>query len=105
MGGVEVTSYNLQWDKGTGEAEWFNIIGFSPSSLALKTTITSDVVGGVTYNFKVIAKNVHGWAESYSDIVEIKAAQIPDQMQVITTSIDVTTGAVRIDWVEPHDGH
>lgn len=49
MGGVEVTSYNLQWDKATGGNEWFDLIGYSPSQLELSTTVTSDVVGGNTY--------------------------------------------------------
>jgi hypothetical protein len=35
MGGIEVTSYNLQWDKASNGAEWFNIFGFEPVSLEL----------------------------------------------------------------------
>lgn len=104
-GGVEVTSYHLQWDKGSDGATWFNVIGFSPSSLVLKTTITSEVVGGVTYKFKVRARNVHGWAPEFSESSGIKAAQIPDKMAKLSTSIDAATGGVRIDWVAPHDGY
>lgn len=36
-GGATITSYNLQWDKGTNGATWYNIIGFSPASLQLTT--------------------------------------------------------------------
>ena len=74
MGGVEVISYHLQWDKGTDGATWYDVIGYSPSSLDVKTIITSEVVGGTTYLLKVRAKNVHGWATDYSDVVAIKAA-------------------------------
>ena len=49
MGGVQVTSYNLQWDKATNGVDWFNLIGYSPSQLELSTTVTSDVIGGNTY--------------------------------------------------------
>lgn len=105
MGGVQVTSYNLQWDKGTNGVTWYNIIGYSPSSLDLKTTITSEVVGGINYMLKVRAINVHGWAIDFSETVSIKAAQIPSKMTVVTTSIDATTGGIRIEWIKPHDGH
>ena len=49
MGGSEVTSYNLQWDKGTQGISWFDIIGHNPVSLDLTTTQTADVVGGSFY--------------------------------------------------------
>jgi hypothetical protein len=94
-----VTSYNLQWDKGTNGVTWYNVIGFSPSSLDLRTIITSEIVGGVSYMLQVRAMNVHGWADDFSDSVEIKAAQIPDKMTVVTTSIDAATGGIRIDWI------
>jgi hypothetical protein len=53
---------------------------------------------------KVRATNVHGWGD-FSDSVSIKAAQIPDKMTVVTTSIDAATGGLRIDLTEPHDGY
>lgn len=73
---------------------WYDVIGFSPSSLDLKTVITSEVVGGQTYLLKVRARNVHGWATEFSPAVAIKAAQIPDQMQEVVTSFEVETGSV-----------
>jgi hypothetical protein len=75
-GGSIVTSYHLQWDNNTGDS-WFDIMGLSPISLALSTIKTLDVQGGLVYQFRVRAQNIHGWG-AYSDSVEIKAAQIPD---------------------------
>lgn len=74
MGGANVTSYNLQWDNATQGATWFNIIGFSPLSLELITTITSFVQSGKSYQFRVRASNVYGWSTTWSDITTIKAA-------------------------------
>ena len=54
---------------------------------------------------RVRAKNIHGWSVDFSEAALIKAAQIPDKMEKVTTSIDVDSGSVRIDWIEPHDGH
>lgn len=46
---------------------------------------------------------MHGWGP-FSTTTSIKAAQIPAQMQTVTTSIDISTGGVIIQWQQPHDG-
>lgn len=94
----------MQWDEASNGASWKNLIGFSPSSLALTTVLTNGVSGGLTYKFRVRARNVHGWG-SFSTETSIKAAQIPNQMSTVLTSIDVPTGAVLITWTKPHDGY
>jgi hypothetical protein len=66
--------------------------------------ISTEVQGGLTYQFKVRARNIHGWADLDSDPVSIKAAQVPDQMTSVVTSIDSYTGGVKLEWTEPHDG-
>lgn len=104
MGGSQVLSYNLQWDEASNGVSWKNVIGFQPSSLALTTILTNGVSGGLTYKFRVRARNVHGWG-AFSTETSIKAAQIPDQMSSVTTSIDVPTGGVLISWTMPHDGY
>jgi hypothetical protein len=71
------------------------VIGFSPSSLLLTATLTNDVTGGSIYRFRVRARNVHGWGP-FSTEKSIKAAQIPDQMATVSTSIDGPTGGVTI---------
>mmetsp|Transcript_9442 Transcript_9442/g.8981 ORF Transcript_9442/g.8981 Transcript_9442/m.8981 type:complete len:609 (+) Transcript_9442:2746-4572(+) len=48
-GGSSVTSYNVQWDSGTGGVTWTNLAGFSTDSLALTYTVTSGVVPGTSY--------------------------------------------------------
>jgi hypothetical protein len=103
MGGSQINSYNLQWDQATNGANWTNVIGFSPSSLVLTATLTNGVTGGLTYKFRVRARNVHGWG-AFSTVLSIKAAQIPDQMDTVSTSIDGPTGGVFIEWNMPHDG-
>lgn len=103
MGGSQINSYNLQWDQATNGATWTNVIGFSPSSLVLTATLTNGVTGGLTFRFRVRARNVHGWG-AFSSVLSIKAAQIPDQMDPVSTSIDGPTGGVSIEWNMPHDG-
>jgi hypothetical protein len=104
MGGSQVTSYNLQWDEASNGATWKNLLGFSPSSLVLTATLTNGVSGGLTYKFRVRAQNVNGWG-AFSTETSIKAAQMPNQMDSVTTSIDVPTGGVLIAWIMPHDGY
>ena len=102
-GGIAVTSYHLQWDKASSGATWYDVQGNNPSSLSTSTILTSEVQAGETYQFRVRARNIHGWGD-YSNVVPIKAAGLPDQVASATTSIDPTTGGVVIQWVEPHDG-
>ena len=66
--------------------------------------MTQNIVGGVTYNFRVRAQNIHGLG-AFSTVFGIKAAQIPDVMQALTTVIDATSGGLLFSWVKPHDGY
>jgi hypothetical protein len=102
-GGATILSYNLQWDAGTNQATWYNLIGSTTASTVTTLTVTSQVTAATTYNFRVRAKNIHGWG-SYSSTTAIKAARKPYQMSTPTTSIDSSTGGVRISWVAPNNG-
>ena len=77
--------------------------GFSPYSTTLDVTLSTTIVPGESYSFRVRAANIHGFGE-FSDTVVIKAAGIADQVLTVVTSIDSVTGGVIIDWVAPHDG-
>jgi hypothetical protein len=72
--------------------------------MLLGTTQTVGIQGGKIYNYKVRAQNIHGWGP-FSEPFGIKAAEIPEVMIAVTTSIDPTAGDVRISWNEPHDGY
>jgi hypothetical protein len=50
-GGKTITSYNLQWDKATNGATWYNVVGYSPASLNLEATLSTTVVPGNSYKF------------------------------------------------------
>eukprot|EP00347_Sterkiella_histriomuscorum_P011727 403371340 len=96
-GGVTVTSYNLQWDKGTNGVSWFNLIGFQPPSLATSMIVTNGIFSGQTYLFKVRAYNLIGWG-NFSQPFGIKAARAPPQMTQPSTSVDTSTGHFKISW-------
>jgi hypothetical protein len=65
--------------------------------------LTTGIIGGTTYRFRVRASNIYGWG-AFSSSTSIKAATIPSQMAIVTTSIDRSTGGVLISWVAPYDG-
>lgn len=86
-GGSEIESYNLQWDKGSYEAQggsptWYNFQGFEPPSLSLTAFLSAEVTPGQTYRFQVRAKNVHGFG-LFSDSIDIKAAGLPDAISQV----------------------
>lgn len=56
---------------------------------------------GITYTFKVKARNAFGFSVAYSNTVSILAATEPDQPLPPTTSI--VGDSVQIDWIAPSD--
>ena len=95
-----VTSYNLMWDAGTNAGQWYSLLGNNIDTTALTFTVSSTLISGRTYNFKLRAKNIWGWGP-FSNIIAIKASTYPSVMQPVTTSIDSTTGGVKIEWTAP----
>ena len=65
-------------------------------------TLTNGITAGSYYRFRVRAKNIFGWGE-YSAEANVQAATAPSKMDTVTTSIDATTGGVKIEFTSPHD--
>ena len=99
-GGSAITAYALYWDSGSGGATFTNLVG-SDGTYSLTTyTVTSGIVQGSSYEFKVQAQNQWGWGP-ISSSVTIVASTVPAQMSTPVTSIDPTTGGVLITWSAP----
>ena len=99
-GGSPIISYNLQWDSGSNGLNWYDLVGVQPAYLSTSYLVTTGVVQGQSYEFRIRAKNIYGWGE-FSDQITIRASTYPQQITSITTSIDSSTGGLRIDWVAP----
>lgn len=102
-GGSAISSYNLQWDSGTSGSTWTDVVGISPAYTSTSIILSTGITAGTSYQFKVRAQNVLGWG-GISPATTIKAATIPSQMVAVTTSIDSSTGGVKITWTAPLDG-
>lgn len=73
-----------------------------PGETDTSFTVTSNVLRGTTYEFKLKAENIFGIGED-SEITAIKAAGIPYPIQnPVTTSIN-PDGSVKISWEAPDD--
>ena len=72
-GDSEVTSYHLQWFY---EGDWLDLYGINPDAALTEFTVTSGIVRGETYEFRVRAANIFGWGD-WSDSTFIKSAGIP----------------------------
>lgn len=99
-GDSDVIAYNLQWDRGSQGANWYDLYGVLPQETAIQFTLTSDIERSETYLFRIRAANVHGYG-LFSVPVLIQAAGIPRQPQVPFTSIDLTTQGLKIQWAVP----
>lgn len=79
-GGVPIDSYNLQWDRGTNNEDWFDLIGDglnNPYTTQLSAYISADVFAGTLYKVRVRAHNVQGWSD-WSQTLSIKSSDIPE---------------------------
>jgi hypothetical protein len=74
-GGSGITSYNLQWDQGTGTFG-VDLTGISTNYTGTTHTQTAGVVAGTAYQFRYRAANNLGWS-GYSAAVSILAAEVP----------------------------
>ena len=97
VGGAAVTSYNLQWDEGSAESSWSNLVGFTSSYPATEYIATTGVVPGTEYAFRVRAYNAHGWGAA-STTTKIAASAAPDQMAATTTAVRDLVN-IRVGWV------
>jgi len=102
-GYAPVIAYNLQWDKGTNGVSWYDLYGVVPTATLLSFTLTSDIVPGGEYEFRIRAGNVHGFG-AFTAPFTIMAAGKPFQVSSPITSIDSATGKLKIEWTAPHDG-
>jgi len=90
----------LQYDNGTAATDWFDVVGLAPDSLATGILVSSQLVSGTVYGFRVRARNIFGWGPP-SLVTQIKAAREPGTPLAPVTSIDPTHGALAIDWTAP----
>ena len=95
-------SYHLQYDDGTAAVTWTDVIGLAPDSVATTVIVSSDVISGTSYGFRVRARNIFGWGP-YSTVTYIQAAREPDVPVAPVTTIDAATGGVTITWIAPSD--
>lgn len=99
-GGSPVLSYNLQYDNATAAVNWTDVVGLSPASVSTQVIVSSTVVSGAMYGFRVRASNIFGWGP-YSLVTYIQAAREPGVPIAPTTSIDSVSGGVAIAWTAP----
>ena len=96
-GNSNILSYNLVWDNNSGVVDQ-ELTGVSTYFTSTSFEITEGIVEGRDYLFKVRALNIYGWS-AYSDVVAIRASEVPQQPDIVTTSI--VGSSVRITFTEP----
>jgi hypothetical protein len=70
-GGSSILSYHIQWDYGG--STYVDLVGYSSTHTTNSYTVTTGIIGGSTYKFKIRALNFWGWGD-YSSIVSIVAS-------------------------------
>lgn len=95
-GASPIVSYSLEWDQGSGN--WQPLIGVASDSLALTGTVQGGITPGLPYNFRVRAKNIHGWGP-YGGTLKVIPSNVPSMMLPVATV--VSNIYVKISWVRP----
>lgn len=96
-GDSTILSYNLEWDSTGANTTFAEVVGYS-STYTSTSYIIPSVTSGVTYNFRLRAKNKYGWG-GYSYIVPIAASSASSSMSAPTVANSGTN--VRISWSTP----
>jgi hypothetical protein len=97
-GGSTIRSYRLFWDAGSSGADWYPLLGDTVATLVTQFTVTSSLVGGQAYLFRLQAENVYGWGP-YSTDTLIYAAGVPAAPPAAVTAISGTDAS--ITWQTP----
>jgi hypothetical protein len=92
-GGTDVIDYLVVFAQST-DTEYQTL----EASITETTYTAINLTPGITYKFKVQARNAYGYGD-YSDEVFILAAQIPDTPAAPVTTF--LTDTVQVDWVAP----
>jgi hypothetical protein len=77
-------------------------VGNPSNTISSALVVTSGVVGGHSYIFRVRAKNIYGFGP-FSDIVQFKASEEPEQVVSSTIVTENVLTQVQITWAEPFD--
>lgn len=77
-GDSTILSYNLQWDAGTSGVTWTDLIGHTTAYTSLSYTISTGIVPGNFYSFRVKSRNKYGSSPDYSPVVSFIAASQPE---------------------------
>lgn len=102
-GGSAILSYVVKWDQGNGT--YVTIAGDSTPNLATSITFTTGISSGISYNFKIFGRNVHGDGVE-SDPITILAATVPSTMNTPTISAVSAHSSLyyRLSIIAPYSG-
>lgn len=92
--GTSILDYSIQWDNATGS---FSSLTTGVTALTFTKT---GVTAGVTYQFKVAARNQVGLSV-YTSSFSIVAASVPSAPNAPTTTVDGPETGVVISWNAP----
>jgi titin len=97
-GGIPITDYKVVWDYASGGSDYDEIASTTTNDRLY--TQDSNIIGGMTYSFKVIATNSIGDSDP-SEALSVIAAQTPATPDAPTKKSADTT-QITIQWTPPN---
>jgi len=81
-GGADITSYNLEWNEGSGTT-FTEVIGESVDNADRAVPVVT--TPGDTYLFRYRVKNIYGFSTGYSPVASFLSAKAPEPPAVVIT--------------------
>lgn len=100
-GGAEITSYNLEYNQGSGGSTFYEVIGFTEEQLDKEIEV--DTTPGVTYLFRYRVKNMFGFSLEFSPETEVKSAKAPEEPTGVVT--EIVGHDLKIGWSPSDDNY
>lgn len=98
-GNSEVLAYSLYWDEGNAAKTEPDVALYDAN--VDQFTVTG-VTGGVTYRFRVRARNIYGAGE-FSDVTVVVPDDAPGKAEIATVELDIDDPTkVQISWPMPN---
>lgn len=98
-GDSDILSYDLRWDNGVPSNDPDD---FELSNVLTTSYVVTGITAGTTYRFVVRARNVYGYASTYSDPISATAIDTPGKptYPIVSAPVGLSTD-VTITWSAP----
>ena len=93
-GGTTISDYQISFDQGTNN---YVILASGVTGNSYTTTIS--LVANTVYSFKMVTRNSFGLGTSFSTVMSVRAAKLPDApLNLANNAVITASGVIGLTW-------